>query len=102
MNIEDSRIIARFQCLLTESIVAKRLGQSRPDSKDALYQMLFEELEQRGLKGTPEYRNVMFRADQHAEWLAGLARLSGPDHALPLSSKETERTGTLTAPEKAA
>src|SRR5258708_16434665 len=30
-----------------------RLGQSRPDSKDALYQMLFEELEQRGLKGTP-------------------------------------------------
>jgi hypothetical protein len=102
MNIEDSRIIARFQCLLTESIVAKRLGQSRPDSKDALYQMLFEELEQRGLKGTPEYRNVMFSADQHAEWLAGLARLSGPDHALPISSKETERTGTLTAPEKAA
>ena len=45
MNIEDSRIIARFQCLLTESLVAKRLGQSRPDSKDALYQMLFEELE---------------------------------------------------------
>jgi hypothetical protein len=103
MNIEDSRIIARFKCLLTESIVAKRLGQSRPDSKDALYQMLFEELEQRGLKGTPEYRNVMFSADQHAEWwLAGLARLSGPDHSLPISSKETERTGTLTAPEKAA
>ena len=45
VNIEDSRIIARFQCLLTESLVAKRLGQSRPDSKDALYQMLFEELE---------------------------------------------------------
>jgi hypothetical protein len=88
--------------LLTESIVAKGLGQSRPDSKDALYQMLFEELEQRGLKGTPEYRNVMFSADQHAEWLAGLARLSGPDHSLPISSKETERTGTLTAPEDAA
>jgi hypothetical protein len=102
MNIEDSRIIARFQCLLTGSMVAKRLGQSRPDSTDALYQMLFVELEQRGLKGTPEYRNVMFRVDQHAEWLAGLARLSGPDHALPLSSKETERTGTLHAPEKAA
>jgi hypothetical protein len=30
--------------LLTESLVAKWLGQSRPDSKDALYQMLFEEL----------------------------------------------------------
>jgi hypothetical protein len=76
MNIEDSRIIARFQCLLTESMVAKRLGQSRPDSTDALYQMSFEELEQRGLKGTPEYRNVMLRADQHAEWLAGLSRLA--------------------------
>src|SRR6516165_3205725 len=81
MNIEDSRIIARFQCLLAGLMVAKRLGQSRPDSTDALYQMLFVELEQRGLKGTPEYRNVMFRVDQHAEWLAGLARLSGPDHA---------------------
>ena len=79
MNIEDSRMIARFQCLLTEFLVAKRLGQLRPYSKDALYQMLFEELEQRGLKGTPEYRNVMFSADQHAEWLAGLARLSGPE-----------------------
>jgi hypothetical protein len=101
MNIEDSRIIARFQCLLTESLVAKRLGQWRPELKDALYQM-FEELEQRDLKKTPEYRNVMLRADQHAEWLAGLARLSSPDHALPVSSKETERTGTLTASEKAA
>jgi hypothetical protein len=101
MNIEDSRIIARFQCLLTESLVAKRLAQWRPELKDALYQM-FEELEQRDLKKTPEYRNVMLRADQHAEWLAGLARLSSPDHALPVSSKETERTGTLTASEKAA
>ena len=80
------QIIARFQCLLTESLVAKRLGQSRPDSKDALYQMLFEELEQRGLKGTPEYRNVMFREDQHAEWPRRIGE------AQPLSSKETERT----------
>ena len=78
MTIEDSRIIARFQCLLTESLVAKRLGQWRPKSKDGLYQMLFEELEQRDLKKTPEYRNVMLRADQHAEWLAGLSRLSSP------------------------
>jgi hypothetical protein len=53
MTIEDSRIIARFQCLLTESLVAKRLRQWRPESKDALYQMLFEELEQRDLKKLP-------------------------------------------------
>ena len=102
MTIEDSRIIARFQCLLTESLVAKRLGQWRPELKDALYQMMFEELEQRNLKKTLEYRNVMLRADQHAEWLAGLARLCNPDHALPLSSTETGRTDTLTAPREAA
>jgi len=78
--------------LLTESLVAKRLGQSRPDSKDALYQMLFEELAQRGLKGTLEYRNVMFRADQHAEWLAGLARLSSPImRCLSLRKKQSAR-----------
>ena len=99
MNIEDSGIIARFQCLLTESLVAKRLGQWRPELKDALYQMMFEELEQRNLKNSPEYRNVMLRADQHAEWLAGLARLCSPDHGLPLSS---ERTDAPTATKKAA
>jgi hypothetical protein len=44
----------------------------------------------------------MLRAGQHAEWLAGLARLCNPDHALPLSSKETERIGTVSALEKAA
>jgi len=99
MNVEDSGIIARFQCLLTESLVAKRLGQWRPELKDALYQMMFEELEQRDLKNSPEYRNVMLRADQHAEWLAGLARLCSPDHGLLLSS---ERTDAPTATKKAA
>lgn len=102
MRIEDSRIIARFQGLLTESLVAKRLGQWRPGLKDALYQMMFEELEQRGLKRTPEYRNVMLRADQHAEWLAGLAKLCSPDVALPMFSNETERAGTVTAFQEAA
>jgi hypothetical protein len=98
MHIEESRIIASFQGLLTESLVAKRLGQWRPGLKDALYQMMFEELEQRGLKRTPEYRNVMLRADQHA----GLAKLCSPDVALPMSSNETERAGTLTALQEAA
>jgi hypothetical protein len=98
MNIEDSGIIARFQCLLTESLVAKRLGQWRPELKDALYQMMFEELEQPDLKNSPEYRNVMLRADQHAEWLAGLVKLAAP----PVSSPETERTHTLDAAQKAA
>jgi hypothetical protein len=47
MNIEDSRLIARFQGLLTGSLVAKRLGQWRPELKDALYQTMFEALAQR-------------------------------------------------------
>ena len=98
MNIEDSWIIARFQCLLTESLVAKRLGQWRLELKDALYRMMFEELEQRDLKKTPEYRNVLLRADRQALWLAGLVRLAAP----PISSPETERTDTLDAAQKAA
>jgi hypothetical protein len=93
MNMDDSRIIARFQSLTTRLIAAKRLGQSRSELADELYRAWLE-LEQRGLKKTPEYRNVMLRADRHAWWLAGLARLSSPDPALPLSSKETECTGT--------
>jgi hypothetical protein len=50
MNIEDSWIIARFQCLLTASLIAKRLGPWRLELKDALYHMIFEELELRDLK----------------------------------------------------
>jgi hypothetical protein len=48
------------------------------------------EVEQRGLEKTPEYQNVMLRADRRALWLAGLVRLCSPDAAPPLSSKETE------------
>ncbi len=101
MNMDDSRIIARFQSLTTGLMAAKRLGESRPELVDELYRTWLE-LEQRGLKKTPEYRSVMLGADRHACWLAGLAKLSSPDLVLPLSSKETERTGTLTAPQEAA
>jgi len=101
MNMDDSRIIARFQSLTTGLMAAKRLGESRPELVDELYRTWLE-LEQRGLKKTPEYRTVMLGADRHACWLAGLAKLSSSDLVLPLSSKETERTGTLTAPQEAA
>jgi hypothetical protein len=77
MNIDDSRLIARFQSLLTGSMAAKRLGQSRRELVDELYRIALE-LEQRDLKKSPEYRNVMLRADQQAGWLAELARLSSP------------------------
>jgi hypothetical protein len=96
MNMDDSRIIARFQSLTTGHMAAKRLGQSRPELADELYRTWLE-LEQRGLKKTPEYRNVMLRADRHAWWLAGLARLSSPDPSPPL-----EGIATLSDDQKAA
>ena len=97
MNIDDSRLIVRFQRLITEMLVEKRLGHRRPESTDELYQT-WREVEQGGLKETPEYRDVLLRADRHALWLAGLVQLA----ASPVSSPETERTDTLDAPQKAA
>ena len=91
MNMDYSWLIARFQLLMAETLTEKRLGQRRPDLTDELYQT-WRKVEQRGLNKTPEYRNVLLRADQHALWLAGLVRLSCPDAAPPLSSKETELT----------
>jgi hypothetical protein len=101
MNMDDSRLIARFQRLTTELLIEKRLGQRRPELTDELYQT-WREVEQRGLNKTPEYRNVMLRADRHALWLAGLVRLSSPDAAPPLSSKETELVAMLSASQEAA
>ena len=97
MNIDDSRLIVRFQRLITEMLVQKRLGRRRSDLTDELYET-WREVEQRGLKETPEYRDVLLRADRHALWLAGLVRLA----ARPISSPETGRTDTLDVPQKAA
>jgi hypothetical protein len=101
MKLEDSRIIARFQCLMTGLMVAKRLGQRRPELTDELYQTWLE-VDQRGLKETPAYRNVLLRADRHALWLAGLVELSSPDAAPPFSTKGTEPIATLSASQEAA
>src|SRR5262249_4638446 len=87
MNIDDSLLIARFQLLITETLVEKRLGQRRPELTDGLYQT-WREVEQRGLKETPEYRNVLLRADRHALWLAGLVRLAAPALSAPLSPSQ--------------
>jgi hypothetical protein len=97
MNMDDSRLIVRFQRLITEMLIEKRLGQRRPELTDELYQT-WREVEQRGLKESPEYRDVLLRADQHAMWLAGLVQLA----ARPASSPETERTDRLDASRKAA
>jgi hypothetical protein len=86
VNMEDSRLIAQFQRLTTELLIEKRLGRRRPELTDELYRTWLE-VDQRDLKETPEYRNVMLRADRHALWLAGLVMLST---SAPLSSKETE------------
>jgi hypothetical protein len=99
MNMDDSRLIARFQLLTTEMLIEKRLGQRRPELTDEFYQIWLE-VDQRGLKKTPEYRNVLLRADRHALWLAGLVRLSNAAPLLP--SKETKAVATLSAAREAA
>jgi hypothetical protein len=57
MDMDDSRLIASFQRLITEILIEKRLGPRRPGLTDELYQT-WREVDQRGLKKTPEYRNV--------------------------------------------
>jgi hypothetical protein len=86
MNMEDGRLIARFQRLTTELLIEKRLGRRPPELTDELYKA-WREVEQRGLNRTPAYRNLLSRADRYASWLAGLVMLST---SAPLSSKETE------------
>ena len=88
MNMEDSRLIAQFQRLTTELLIEKRLGRRRPELTDELYRTWLE-VDQRDLKETPEYRNVMKRADRHALWLAGLVMLSNSDAAAPLQCSKT-------------
>jgi hypothetical protein len=97
MNMDDSRLIVQFQRLITETLVEKRLGHRRPELTDELYQT-WREVEQRGLKKTAEYRDVLLRADRHALWLAGLVSLAAP----PVSPPEAERTDTMDAAQKAA
>src|SRR6266700_6950127 len=95
MNMDDGRLIAQFQRLITEMLVEKRLGQRRSELTDELYQT-WREVQQRGLNKTPEYRNVLLRADQHALWLAGLVRLSSPDAAPPVCTENLIRIDCVT------
>jgi hypothetical protein len=97
MNIDDSRLIVRFQRLVIEMRVEKRLGHRRPEVTDELYET-WREVEQRGLTETSEYRDVLLRADRHALWLAGLVMLAAPR----VSPPEAERTDMLDAAQKAA
>src|SRR5262252_9401273 len=98
MNTDDSRVIARFQRLTTELLAQKRLGQWHPELVDELYRTSLE-LEQRGLKKSPEYRNALLRADQHAWRLVECARLSGSDAPAPsASAPQTEEASPSPAP----
>jgi hypothetical protein len=58
------------------AIGAETVGQWHPELVDELYRTSLE-IEQRGLKKTPEYRNAMVRAYEEASWLAELEKLSG-------------------------
>jgi hypothetical protein len=94
--MDDSRLIVRFT-LDYRNAGRETVGTSAARLTDKLYQT-WREVEQRGLKESAEYRDVLLRADRHALWLAGLVQLAAP----PLSSAETERTDTLDAAQKAA
>src|SRR5262245_40729987 len=63
MNIDDSRLIVRFQRLITEMLVEKRLGQRRPGLTDDLYQT-WRDGGRRGLREAPEYRDVLLTVPQ--------------------------------------
>src|SRR5262249_15025502 len=65
-----------------ELLAQKRLGQWHPELVDELYRASLD-LEQRGLKQTPEYRNALLRADEQAWRLVEWARLSGSDASAP-------------------
>src|SRR5262249_30318295 len=90
MDPDDSRIIARFQRLTTELLAEKRLGQWHPELVDELYQTS-RELEQRGLKNSPEHRNAMLRADEQAWRIVEWARISKSDSASPPDSPQEEK-----------
>jgi hypothetical protein len=51
MDMDDSRLMARFQRLITELLAEKRLGQRSAELTDELYQT-WREVNQRGLKKT--------------------------------------------------
>jgi hypothetical protein len=90
MDPDDSRIIARFQRLTTELLAEKRLGQWHPELVDELYQTS-RELEQRGLKNSPEYRNAMLRADEQAWRIVEWERISKSDSTIPPDSAPEEK-----------
>jgi hypothetical protein len=101
MNMEDGRLIARFQRLTTELLIEKRLGRRRPELTDELYQTWLE-VDQRGLKETPEYRNIMKRADRDALWLAGLVMLSKPYRPFSSLGRPTQVARRRLRPSSAA
>ena len=95
MDPEDSRIIARFQRLTTELLAEKRLGQWHPELVDELYRTSLE-LEERGLKKSPEYRNALLRADQQAWRLVEWAKVSGADAPTSAASEQSESSTAAT------
>jgi hypothetical protein len=57
---------------------------------DELYQTS-RELEQRGLKNSPEYRNAMLRADEQAWRIVEWERISKSDSTIPPDSAPEEK-----------
>ena len=82
MHPEDGRLIARLQKLTTELLADKRLGRWRAETVNELYRARLE-LEKRGLKNSPEYRDAVLRADEQAWRLVEWAKLTAPNPLQP-------------------
>jgi hypothetical protein len=95
MDSDDSRIIARFQRLTTELLAGKRLGQWHPELIDELYRTSLE-LDRRGLKKSPEYRNALLRADQQAWRIVEWAKVSSADSPKPAATEHPESSAPAT------
>jgi hypothetical protein len=95
MDSDDSRIIARFQRLTTELLADKRLGQWHPELLDELYRTSLE-LERRGLKKSPEYRNALLRADQQAWRLVEWAKVSSANSPTSAAAEHPESSTSAT------
>jgi hypothetical protein len=73
------------------------LGQWHPELLDELYRTSLE-IERRGLKKSPEYRNALLRADQQAWRLVEWAKLSGANSPASAASEHPESSISDSSP----
>jgi hypothetical protein len=76
MHPDDGRLM-RLQSLMTELLADKRLGRWRAETVNELCRARLE-LEQRGLKNSPEYRDAVSRAESAGMAACGVGETHRP------------------------